>query len=176
MFTAYKLANGQLSDYGYGWAISSFEGRALASHTGGVPGFTAYALHLAEDRVYVAILSNDWRAPVQPEFVSRRLAAIAIGKPITDATMVKADATRLDRYVGQYRDDDGEITSVRHDGDRLFSQSGRDPEVEMFAAADGSFVIKAFDATVTFVTDAQGKVNALVFHVGDQTGTLRKIR
>jgi CubicO group peptidase (beta-lactamase class C family) len=96
IFTPYKLSSGQLSDFGFGWAISGFAGRTIASHTGGVPGFTAYALHMPADRVYVAILSNDWRAPVQPEFVARRLAALAIGKPITDAAIVKVDAKQLD--------------------------------------------------------------------------------
>jgi len=176
IFTPYKLAAGEVSDYGFGWAISRFAGRTTASHTGGVPGFTAYTLRLPEDRVYVAILSNDWRAPVQPEYVAKRLAAIAIGKPITEATAVNLDTKLLDKYVGQYRDPDGEITTVRRDGNRLFSQSGRDPEVELFPTADETFVVKAFDAKISFVKDAQGKVTGMIFHVGDQTGTLQKIK
>lgn len=176
IFTPYKLAGGEVSDYAFGWAISRFEGRTIASHTGGVPGFTAYALRLPEDHVYVAILSNDWRAQVQPEYVAKRLAAIAIGNPITEPTMVKLDARLLDKYVGQYQDSDGEITTVNSDGNRLFSQSGRDPEVELFPAADETFVVKAFDAKVSFVKDAQGKTTGMIFHVGDQTGTLKKIK
>ena len=175
IFTAYKLAGGDLSDFGFGWAISSFQGRTIASHTGGVPGFTAYALHMPADRVYVAILSNDWRAPIQPEFVGRRLAALAIGKPIADATIVPVDAQRLDRYVGQYQDSDGELTHVRREGDKLFSQTGRDPAVELFPTGDESFLIKAFDAKVSFVQDGAGKITAMVFHVGDQSGTLKKL-
>jgi hypothetical protein len=131
---------------------------------------------MPEDRVYVAILSNDWKAEVQPEYVAKRLAAIAIGKPITDATVVKQDPALLDSYVGQYQDSDGEITTVRRDGNRLFSQSGRDPEVELFPTADETFVIKAFDAKISFVKDAKGKVTGMIFHVGDQTGALKKIK
>jgi hypothetical protein len=78
--------------------------------------------------------------------------------------------------VGQYQDSDGEITTLRRDANRLFSQSGRDPEVEIFPAADETFVVKAFDAKISFVKDAQGKVTGLIFHVGDQTGTLKKIK
>jgi D-alanyl-D-alanine carboxypeptidase len=176
IFTPYKLADGKMSDFGFGWALSRFEGRTIASHTGGAPGFTAYVLRLPEDRVYVAILSNDWRAPVQPEYVAKRLAALAIGKPITETALRKLDAEMLDQFVGQYQDVDGEVTTVRRDGSRLFAQSGRDPEVELFPAADETFVIKAFEAKVSFAKDGQGKVTGMIFHVGDQTGTLKKIK
>jgi D-alanyl-D-alanine carboxypeptidase len=130
---------------------------------------------MPQDRVYVAVLSNDWRAEVQPEYVARRLAAIAIGKPITEPEIIKLDPKLLDRYVGQYRDSDGEITTVRREGNRLFSQSGRDPEVELFPASDETFVVKAFDAQVSFVKDAQGKVTGMVVHVGGQSGSLKKV-
>jgi hypothetical protein len=156
VFTPYKFAGGEPSDYAFGWAISKFEGRAIASHTGGIPGFTDYVLHMPEDRVYVAILSNDRTAEVQPEYVARRLAAIAIGKPITDPKVVRLAPGRLDEYAGRYQGGDGEITTVRRDGDRLFSQSAGDPEVELFPTSDETFVIKAFDARVSFVKDARG--------------------
>jgi D-alanyl-D-alanine carboxypeptidase len=176
LFTPYRLASGEVSAYAFGWVISQFEGRTIASHTGGIPGFTTYVLHMPVDRVYVAILSNDRTAEVQPEYVARRLAAIAIGKPILEAKIIKLDARLLEKYVGQYQDSDGEITSVRRDGNRLFSQSAGDPEVELFPTSDETFIVKAFDAQVSFIKDAQGKVMGVIFHVGDQTATLKKIK
>jgi D-alanyl-D-alanine carboxypeptidase len=176
VFTPYKFAGGEPSDYAFGWAISKFEGRTIASHTGGIPGFTDYVLHMPEGRVYVAILSNDRTAEVQPEYVARRLAAIAIGKPMTDPKVVRLAPRRLDEYVGRYQGGDGEMTTVRRDGDRLFSQSAGDPEVELFPTSDETFVIKAFDARVSFVKDERGEVAGMVVRVGDQSYNLRKIR
>jgi D-alanyl-D-alanine carboxypeptidase len=176
VFTPYKLADGKTSDYAFGWAISQFEGRTVASHTGGIPGFTTYVLRLPEDRVYVAILSNDRTAQVQPEYVARRLAAIAIGRPVSEPNIVKLDARSLEKYAGQYQDGEGEITTVRREGERLFAQSGNDPEVELFPVSEETFVIKAFDARVSFVKDAKGRVTGLVERYGDQSLTLKKIK
>ena len=176
IFTPYKLANGETSAYGFGWAISTFEGRAIAVHTGGIPGFTTYVLRIAADHIYVAILANDRTMAIQPEYVARRLAAIAIGKPIDEPGIIKVDAALLQEFVGQYRDSDGEITTVRRDGDRLFSQSGKDPEVDLYPTSTSSFLVKAFDAKVSFVKDAQGKVVSMVFQVGDQSGSLTKFK
>ena len=48
-------------------------------------------------------------------------------------------------------------------GDRLFGQAPRDPEVELFAVSQTEFIIiKAFDARVEFVKNANGRVTALV--------------
>jgi D-alanyl-D-alanine carboxypeptidase len=176
LFTPYKLANGETSTYAFGWAISQFEGRAIASHTGGIPGFTTYVLHMPEDHIYVAILSNDRTAEVQPEYVARRLATIAIGKPISEPKLIKLEAKVLDKYVGQYQASTGERATVRQDGDKLFEQGEGDPEVELFPTSDGTFIVKAFDAQITFVEDAQGKVTGLIIRYGDQNISLKKIK
>jgi D-alanyl-D-alanine carboxypeptidase len=176
LFTPYKLASGETSAYASGWAISKFEGRTIASHTGGIPGFTTYVLHMPEDHVYVAILSNDRTAEVQPEYVARRLAAIAIGKPISEPKIVKVDPGVLDKYVGQYQESSVGLTTVRRDGDRLFAQTEGDPEVELFPTSDETFIVRAFDAEISFVKDSQGKITGLTLHFGDQNFNLRKIK
>lgn len=176
IFTPYKLANGENADYGYGWAINQFEGRAIASHTGGIPGFTTYVLHMPVDHVYVAILSNDRTAEVQPEYVARRLAAIAIGKPINDPKIIKLDAKILETYVGQYQESDDNLITVRRDGERLFAQATNDPEVELFPTSDDTFIVKAFDAQISFLKDARGKVTGLVERYGGQETRLKKIK
>jgi CubicO group peptidase (beta-lactamase class C family) len=176
LFTPYKLANGEASAYASGWAISQFEGRAVASHTGGIPGFTTYVLRMPEDHVYVAVLSNDRTAEVQPEYVARRLAAIAIGKPITEPKIVKLEDKLLDKYVGQYQESAGDLTTVRRDGARLFAQSEGDPEVELFPTSDETFVVKAYDALISFVKDSQGNVAGMIVRVGGRDISLKKIK
>lgn len=175
IFTPYKLPGGEISPYGSGWVISQFQGRTIASHGGGIPGFRAYVVRIPEDHVYVALLTNDETAETQPEYVARRIAGIAIGKPIIDAKIIKLDVTILDTYLGQYRAGEDESLTVRRQGDRLFAQDPGNPEVELFPISEDTFIVKAFDARITFVKDDRGKVSGLIESYGGKDLKLRKV-
>jgi hypothetical protein len=155
--------------------ISKFLERPMASHAGGIPGFRAYVMRIPGDRLYVALLSNDETADTQPEYVAKRIAAIALGQPLSEPQIIKLDPAILESYVGQYSDGNDTFTIVRR-GDRLFGQAPRDPEVELFAVSQTEFIIKAFDARVEFLKDANGRVTALVQKAGGESGTLKKIK
>ncbi|HWP52800.1 MAG TPA: serine hydrolase [Pyrinomonadaceae bacterium] len=175
IFTPYKLSSGLTEGYAYGWVISKFLERPMASHAGGIPGFRAYVMRIPGDRLYVALLSNDETADTQPEYVAKRIAAIALGQPLSEPQIIKLDPAVLESYVGQYSDGNDSFTIVRR-GDRLFGQAPRDPEVELFAVSQTEFIIKAFDARVEFLKDANGRVTALVQKAGGESGTLKKVR
>ncbi|MEM7351630.1 MAG: serine hydrolase domain-containing protein [Acidobacteriota bacterium] len=82
MFTPYDLAGGDPTTYGYGFVIDTFRGTRAISHGGGIFGFSTFAVRLPEEGVYVAVLSNG--APVDPGLIAQKLAALAIGKPLTE--------------------------------------------------------------------------------------------
>jgi len=50
--------------YGYGWRIGEVVGHEALSHTGGLPGFSAYNLRFPEDGIDVIVLSNHSAAAV----------------------------------------------------------------------------------------------------------------
>ena len=175
MFTPYRLPGGDVSPYACGWAISQFQGRTVASHAGGIPGFRAYVLRIPADHVYVALLSNDETAETQPEVVARRVAAIALGTPMSEPQIVRLDAGALDKYVGRYEAGSDALT-VRRDGSRLFAQDPENPEVELFPVAADAFIVKAFDARVTFVRDARGEVTGAIMSFGGHDTNLNKVR
>jgi CubicO group peptidase (beta-lactamase class C family) len=176
IFTPYKLANGETSDYAFGWVISRFQGRTIASHGGGVFGSRAWVMRVPEDHVYVAILANDSSAETQPEIVARRLAAIVIAKPLSDPKIVKLDAKLLDAYVGKYQGSDSDTLTVRREVDRLVAQGTEDPEYELFPIGGDKFIVKAFDAKITFARDAEGMVSGLVFSFMEHDTRLRKLK
>ena len=176
MLTPFRLPGAAVSPYASGWAINQLQGRTVASHAGGIPGFRAFVLRDPVDHVYVALLSNDETAETQPEVVARRVAAIAMGSPITDAKPVAVDTATLARYVGEYQNDAGEKLSVRREAARLFAQDPENPEVELFPVAADTFVIKAFDARVAFVRDTQGNVVGLIESMGGVDARLKKVK
>jgi CubicO group peptidase (beta-lactamase class C family) len=175
IFTPYKLSSGVTEGYAYGWVISKFLERPMASHAGGIPGFRAYVMRIPGDRLYVALLSNDETADTQPEYVAKRIAAIALGQPLSEPKIIKLDPAILESYVGEYSDGNDSFSIVRR-GDRLFGQAPRDPEVELFAVSQTEFIIKAFDARIEFLKDANGRVTALVQKAGGESGTLKKVK
>jgi D-alanyl-D-alanine carboxypeptidase len=133
-------------------------------------------LRLPEDHVYVALLSNDETADIQPEIVANRLAAIAIGKPMAAAKTVRFSQRVLETFAGEYQKDADNRLTVRRDGERLFAQSPGDPEFEIFPVSDLAFIVGAFDARVTFVKDTRGRVTGLIESFGGQDTELKKIK
>lgn len=58
IFTSYKLKDGTDANYGYGWGIGKFKNRDAVFHSGGIDGFSSYAMWLPAENVYVALLKN----------------------------------------------------------------------------------------------------------------------
>jgi D-alanyl-D-alanine carboxypeptidase len=58
MTTAYQLANGRSSGYGYGFFVKKVAGQNAIEHGGDINGFSADAIQIPAARLYVAILTN----------------------------------------------------------------------------------------------------------------------
>lgn len=69
------------NDYGYGIANSKLRGETMLSHSGGIHGFSTYALWLPQQQVSVVVLSNYMGHSPGAAEVALRLAAQVIGKP-----------------------------------------------------------------------------------------------
>lgn len=57
-WTPPKLANGDNSDYGYGWMIGELKGHRLVSHSGAWQGFKSQIDRYVDDRFTVIVLAN----------------------------------------------------------------------------------------------------------------------
>jgi CubicO group peptidase (beta-lactamase class C family) len=58
MYTRTKLADGEISSYGYGWGIDNYHGRRRVGHGGGISGFSTYLARFVDDAATVILLSN----------------------------------------------------------------------------------------------------------------------
>lgn len=75
--TARVRVNSDSDGYGFGWFITSFAGKRLLTHGGGITGFSANLYHFPDQGLTIAILANakardDGTAPVDP--LARRIA------------------------------------------------------------------------------------------------------
>lgn len=117
MQTPVRLANGQTRGYGLGWGRSTYRGRRVVHHAGGVPGFSAFFGRFVEDGLSVIVLSN--LAGFDAGGLSARISNRVLGLPEPARTPVSFDARALDRVVGAYGNFIGETLDVRRENDAL---------------------------------------------------------
>ncbi|WP_299667221.1 serine hydrolase [uncultured Polaribacter sp.] len=56
--SSYKLKNGELTGYGYGWDLNSIKNNKVILHGGAVSGYLAFSLYIPQKDIFVAVLSN----------------------------------------------------------------------------------------------------------------------
>ena len=127
--TAHTL-NGKSTGYGYGWFVNSLEGARVIEHGGDLPGFTAHVLTVPEQKVFVALLSNDAHHQPRADFIATKIALVLMGKKY-EPVAIAADAAALDRVVGTYRSAAGAERRVFREGSKLYIEraGGRRSEV-----------------------------------------------
>jgi CubicO group peptidase (beta-lactamase class C family) len=153
-FTPFKMPSGNDTGYGYGWGISTYDGRLVQEHGGGIHGFRSYVLRIPSAGVYVAVLSNLAGPAPDPMALARKAAAIAVGKPLVNPAPVALTADQLEAYVGVYAAASGARHTISRDGTRLFEQSGGAEKTEIVSAGNDVFFVKDRFTRFTFQRDA----------------------
>lgn len=94
MFTSVKLKNGHDTGYGLGVEISHRAGHLVISHSGEVSGFTAENIVLPNDKIAIAVLTNQEAARASG-MIGQKLAALMAGLPSTKAKQTTALAKQI---------------------------------------------------------------------------------
>jgi CubicO group peptidase (beta-lactamase class C family) len=159
-WSRYKLRDGTLTNYGYGWRMGYIQGSPSIWHAGLVRGFITMAIYLPKEDVFVTVLTNSENNPIE-EIVSK-LAAIAIGNPY-EYKAIAMDSVTLKSYEGVYENERGQQRIISVDGNKLYSRLNRAPKVEIKAYQKNKFF---FDAdpmlTIEFTRNNGSKVDQLV--------------
>jgi CubicO group peptidase (beta-lactamase class C family)/uncharacterized protein YneR len=160
-FTAYRLANGESTGYGYGWFISDLNGHRCIEHGGGINGFTSYGISLPDDRVYVTILTNGAIAGRNPEPRAVRIAELVLGLPQLERKPIALSKDKLESLVGVYENQDGETRFITREGSRLFSQRAGGSKNEILASAPDEFFFADSPTVIRFTKDPSGEIEGL---------------
>lgn len=160
-FTSHRLADGTSTAYGYGWVIGDYEGHRLIEHGGSIPGFRTHALRMPNDRVFVAVLSNN-PGGAEPELLAFKIAALVIGRPYQEPMPMELRSEVLARYEGTYQNEAKVERHITHDDNRLFSQRGQSPRMELVPFSSSEFFFKDMPLyQLRFVSDANEVVIAV---------------
>jgi CubicO group peptidase (beta-lactamase class C family) len=171
MFTAVR------NDYGYGFGVRKLFNRRVASHGGGIEGFSTTINRFPDDRVTVIVLSNYEAA--RSGVVARDLAAVAFGEKYelpVERVVVKVDPKIYDAYAGEYELEPTFVFTITREGDRLMMQATGQGKTELFPTSETNFFPKVVRADITFVKDAAGRVTSLILNQNGRKMNAKKIK
>jgi CubicO group peptidase (beta-lactamase class C family) len=160
-FQSYRLLDGSSAFYGYGWVISEYEGCRFIEHGGGIHGFRTYAIRIPEERVFVAVLSNNGGS--DPGLLAFKIAALTIGKPYNEPTPVTVSIESLAHYEGVYQTPTAYKRFITREDNQLFVQFGPEtPRYELIPFSSDEFFLMIDSLYhLTFISDANGDVKSL---------------
>ncbi len=149
MTTPVKTSDGKEHPYGFGLMFRESQGHRLVGHGGGINGFVC---HLEADPVAhtaVVVLCNTDEPKVGPEYLGRRLLALAAGTPIVEPAGVAVAREKLDRLAGSYQHE-GFRRTIAFEQGRLTSQVGGDTAFELIPTSEFTFLLKGSDTMIRF--------------------------
>ena len=149
-FTNYQLIDVKNTNYGYGWAIEEINGISSIEHNGGTMGFRSNSIYLPKNDVFVVVLTNHTFS--DPDYVSTKMAAIAINKPYKeiDINKINIDPAFLQKIVGTYEFDDGSIRIISQENNELYSQRPNRNKSKIYSIENNRFYFLNSFSNLTF--------------------------
>ncbi|UNY99833.1 beta-lactamase family protein [Zhouia spongiae] len=149
-FTNYKLSNGKYANYGYGWAVDGVNGVPSIEHNGGSFGFLSNTIYLPEEDIFVVVLSNCVCSAT--DFVSTKMAAIALNKPYPDtpSKAAKINSDFAAKFAGTYSFDDGSTRTISFENNALYSQLGNRSKLKLFQVDKNTYQFENMFARILF--------------------------
>lgn len=168
----FTLADGSKADYGFGWGISSIMGTRAWQHSGGIEGFSTYAVYLPDEDVFAVAFANIERIDVTtPTMIAATMAA---GK-LSQTTVPERVA---DRYLGTYRFPDGHEAHIYKEKGKLLLKDTNSPVPwQMHFTDERSFYCEeVFPNLHVFTFDKSDNVDSFVIRFGGGEVRIEKVK
>ncbi|WP_266170854.1 serine hydrolase domain-containing protein [Dyella subtropica] len=151
--------------YGLGMYLWRVRGSAMVGHTGQIDGFASAVGYLPKEDITVVVLANDDNFDART--MSRRLAAIALGKPYPDVAAVIPSDETLQALAGKYQYNETTMLTLFAKEHALYFKRGERPPIRLQVTAEQRLHF-APDELSYFrpVRDASGKVVRLDYFEG----------
>jgi serine-type D-Ala-D-Ala carboxypeptidase/endopeptidase len=157
-------------DIGLGWLIRPKKDSEIILHNGGTGGYRSFVGFDPKARTGVVVLSNVFTMAgvddlgfhlLDPE--SQLLPPNSpMLQPPAKHTEIKLNPEILEIYVGKYQFAPNVIMTVTRKDNQLYVQLTGQGSAEIFPESKTDFFARVVDAQILFITDSQGRVNALV--------------
>jgi CubicO group peptidase (beta-lactamase class C family) len=157
-FLPYKLNSGKLTDYGFGWFVSSFNGHKLYYHNGGVYGFKTSGFFYPKEDVYILILSNNTSS--NPGYLNYILSSLVLNEDMEQP--IKIEQKDLAKYLGTYRCDGMDIRILKDSTDLLFDAPWQKGKLRYLG--NNKFFIDETIISCSFNKDSTDSVKSLTIN------------
>ncbi|WP_228852212.1 serine hydrolase [Aegicerativicinus sediminis] len=136
-----ELNNSEHIPYGFGWGEQDVKGSKGYGHGGGIFGYTTNEIYFPKENIYVVGLTNCNCKSIGATTV--KVAALALGKPFpTMADVVKVDINELNKWVGNYRFEDGALRIISLKDGQLISQRQGSNEFKIYPLGNNRFMFE----------------------------------
>jgi CubicO group peptidase (beta-lactamase class C family) len=95
--------------------------------------------------------------------------------PLKEHKEVAVDPKLLHRYAGRYGEPPNLIITIRLEGSHLSLQENDEPKVEIFPEGENQFFSKMADDEVSFESDSQNRVTAMILRTGGRDIPIKRI-
>lgn len=147
-FNGYKLNDGTIIDYGFGFRNAAVNGIPSMEHGGGAFGYNSYGISVPKKGIYVILLSNFQRENRYDQ-VAAEITALVLEKPYTENLKPKISNRHFNSYVGKYTFLEESISFKRSQNKFLMVKN--DEELELIPLSKNTFELsKSFDERVIF--------------------------
>ncbi len=179
-FTPFKLANGQMSDYGYGWFIREVNGIKSIGHRGAIDGFRSTESYYPNEDIFIAALfnSNSDSAFHVVENIEKLMMPANTSKTIKE---VEIPDSILLQYAGTYQfiEDTTEFITLVKQGKTLYATLSNGSGRNMYLRPQTSTLFSLpqvwrIATTIEFLSSS-GKVTGL-YWTQQKRHEMRKIR
>lgn len=161
-----KMPDGHIEAYGFGLIPGKVRGLPSIGHSGGIFGFLSDTLYLSGPDISVAVLVNSDEPQSGPGAVSRKLAALAAGKPYPVFRPQPLDKVVVEPFLGTYRIR-GEDRVLKLEKDELVWQR-KDGRTTLIPVGDGRYSMgKAGLSWIELGRDAAGRPQLTMFDDGE---------
>ncbi|WP_289660082.1 serine hydrolase [Flavobacterium panacagri] len=158
-FVPFKLKDGSVVEYGYGWILKNVNGIKSIEHGGAITGFLTNEIYYPEEKVFVAALFNCECAP--KDELSVDIASLVLGK--TFQQEIKMDNALLNEYTGIYTlsTDTKRTITITNENGQLWAKISGQGTIPLIFQSDTKFQFKnVLGAECEFVKE-NGKVTKL---------------
>lgn len=140
-------------------------------HSGQTAGFSSFLCFHREKHIGVVVLTNG--SSMQVELLGVGVLRTLLGVPVTPLSVKSpvrlaeaedAHRAEIQRRAGKYAMKGGPTMEVTAQDGRLYAQLPGQPAYRLLPLADGTFVYRSIDASVTFEIEGEGSAQSLVLH------------
>jgi CubicO group peptidase (beta-lactamase class C family) len=137
-YKGFKLPNGEITSYGFGWEVRELAGSTIAMHQGDIPGFLANVIYFPKEAVLAVIFTNCECRQGDPGIVIQKVAAAAIGKPF-NFKKIMLDSAQMQSYIGIYSKQGSPDMNIAMENNQLFFYDPGGPIRFLYPYAQGRF-------------------------------------